>query len=87
MGLFRNNKLSFKLSLMKVLKGCKKLKLSFLHFLLRFEKMISGMYLGEIARLACMDLVAKKLLFKGQVSEKFKSRNSFLTKFVSAIER
>jgi len=45
------------------------------------------MYLGEIARLACMDLVAKKILFRGQVSEKFKTKNSFLTKFVSDIER
>ncbi|XP_020607641.1 hexokinase-2-like [Orbicella faveolata] len=51
-----------------------------------FEKMISGMYLGELARLVCMDLVAKKLLFKGQVSEKFKTKNSFFTKFVSDIE-
>jgi len=49
--------------------------------------MISGMYLGELARLVCMDLVAKKLLFKGQVSEKFKTKNSFFTKFVSDIER
>ena len=72
---------------MQVAKGCKQLKVILLQFLLRFEKMISGMYLGEIARLACMDLVSKKLLFKGQVSEKFKTRNSFLTKFVSDIER
>lgn len=72
---------------MKLLKGCKQLKLILLHFLFRFEKMISGMYLGELARLVCMDLVAKKLLFKGQVSEKFKTKNTFLTKFVSDIER
>lgn len=51
-----------------------------------FEKMISGMYLGEIARIVCMDLVEKKLLFKGQVTEKFKTKNSFLTKFVSDVE-
>lgn len=49
--------------------------------------MISGMYLGEIARIVCMDLVEKKLLFKGQVTEKFKTKNSFLTKFVSDVER
>ena len=63
--------------------------LKFFHysFLTRFEKMISGMYLGEIARIVCMDLVEKKLLFKGQVSEKFKTKNSFLTKFVSDVER
>ena len=72
---------------MNLLKGCKQLKLILLHFLFRFEKMISGMYLGEIARLVCMDLVAKKLLLKGQVSEKFKTKNTFFTKFVSDIER
>ena len=49
--------------------------------------MISGMYLGELARLVCMELVQKKLLFKGEVSEKFKTKDSFLTKFVSDIER
>ncbi|RMX58750.1 hypothetical protein pdam_00010781 [Pocillopora damicornis] len=51
-----------------------------------FEKMISGMYLGELARIVCMDLVEKKLLFKGQVTEKFRRKNSFPAEFVSLVE-
>ena len=53
----------------------------------RFEKMISGMYLGELVRIVCMDLVDKKLLFKGQVSEKFRTKDSFPAEFVSWVER
>jgi len=52
----------------------------------RFEKMISGMYLGEIARLVCLDMIEKKLLFNGQAG-RFTIKDSFLTKFVSDIER
>lgn len=51
-----------------------------------FEKMISGMYLGEIARIVCLDLIERKLLFNGQAG-KFATKDSFLTKFVSEIER
>ena len=53
----------------------------------RFEKMISGMYLGEIARIVCLDLIEKKLLFNGVTSQKFRTKGGFLTKFVSDIER
>ena len=48
--------------------------------------MISGMYLGELARLVCLCLIEKKLLFGGKAG-KFSSKDSFLTKFVSEIER
>ena len=48
--------------------------------------MISGMYLGEIARLVCLDLIEKKLLFNGQAG-KFSTKDSFMTMFVSEIER
>lgn len=48
--------------------------------------MISGMYLGELVRIVCMDLVDKKLLFKGQVSEKFRTKDSFPAEFVSWVE-
>lgn len=51
-----------------------------------FEKMISGMYLGELARIICMDLVDKKLLFKGEVTEKFRTKDSFPAEFVSLVE-
>ena len=52
----------------------------------RFEKMISGMYLGELVRLVCVDFIKKGLLFNGIGSEKFKSKGAFLTMFVSDIE-
>ena len=48
--------------------------------------MISGMYLGEIARLVCMELIQKKLLFYGQAG-RFSKKDSFHTKFISDIER
>ena len=49
--------------------------------------MISGMYLGEIVRLVCVDLADKGILFSGSVSEKFRTKGSFQTKFVSDVER
>ena len=49
--------------------------------------MISGMYLGELVRQVCLDLVNKGFLFNGKVSKKFQTKMSFLTKFVSDIER
>jgi len=51
-----------------------------------FEKMISGMYLGELVRQVCLDLVDKGLLFNGKASKKFLTKMAFLTKFVSDIE-
>uniref|UniRef100_A0A087X547 Phosphotransferase n=1 Tax=Poecilia formosa TaxID=48698 RepID=A0A087X547_POEFO len=51
-----------------------------------FEKMISGMYLGEIVRLVLMKLTEKKLLFKGEASEALHTPGTFETKFISMIE-
>ncbi|XP_035522916.1 hexokinase-2-like [Morone saxatilis] len=51
-----------------------------------FEKMISGMYLGEIVRLVLVRLTEVKLLFKGQTSEALRTPGSFETKFISEIE-
>ncbi|XP_073335417.1 hexokinase-2-like [Pagrus major] len=51
-----------------------------------FEKMISGMYLGEVVRLVLVKLTKEKLLFKGQTSEDLLTPNTFLTKFISEIE-
>uniref|UniRef100_UPI0037E87477 hexokinase-2 n=1 Tax=Semicossyphus pulcher TaxID=241346 RepID=UPI0037E87477 len=53
----------------------------------RYEKMISGMYLGEIVRNVLMDYTAKGLLFRGKLSERLKTRGIFETKFLSQIER
>uniref|UniRef100_A0A3P8WZI3 Phosphotransferase n=1 Tax=Cynoglossus semilaevis TaxID=244447 RepID=A0A3P8WZI3_CYNSE len=51
-----------------------------------FEKMISGMYLGEIVRLLLLRLSEEKLLFKGQKSEVLQTPEIFQTKFISEIE-
>ena len=50
-----------------------------------YEKMISGMYIGEIVRIACLDFAKQGVFFKGEVSEKFKTKYIFETKYVSAI--
>lgn len=52
----------------------------------RYEKMISGMYLGEIVRNVLIDFTAKGLLFRGKLSERLKTRGIFETKFLSQIE-
>lgn len=54
---------------------------------LRFEKMISGMYLGEIVRNILIDFTKRGLLFRGRISERLKTRGIFETKFLSQIER
>lgn len=52
----------------------------------RFEKMISGMYLGEIVRNVLIDFTKRGLLFRGRISERLKTRGIFETKFLSQIE-
>lgn len=52
----------------------------------RYEKMISGMYLGEIVRNILIDMTKKGFLFRGQISETLKTRSIFETKFLSQIE-
>ncbi|KAE8741718.1 hypothetical protein FOCC_FOCC012768 [Frankliniella occidentalis] len=51
-----------------------------------FEKMISGMYMGELVRLALVRFTKDKLLFGGQGSDFLFKRGNFFTKFVSEIE-
>ncbi|XP_032367532.1 hexokinase-2, partial [Etheostoma spectabile] len=51
-----------------------------------FEKMISGMYLGEIVRLLLVRLAEDQLLFKGRTSETLRTPWKFETKFISEIE-
>lgn len=51
-----------------------------------YEKMISGMFLGEIARLVASGLIAKGQLFKGDVSEAFVTQNGFTTEAMAGIE-
>uniref|UniRef100_A0A4W3HXL2 Hexokinase-2 n=1 Tax=Callorhinchus milii TaxID=7868 RepID=A0A4W3HXL2_CALMI len=52
----------------------------------RYEKMISGMYLGEIVRNILLDFTKRGLLFRGRISERLKTRGIFETKFLSHIE-
>lgn len=51
-----------------------------------YEKMISGMYMGELVRLAMVKLVREKLLFDGVMAESLLERDRFFTKYVSEIE-
>lgn len=53
----------------------------------RFEKSISGMYLGEITRLALLKLCQNKLLFKGVFPEALKHSYSFQTNVMADIQR
>lgn len=51
-----------------------------------FEKMISGMYMGELARLVLEKAVNGGLLFSGKSHGDLKKRGKFFTKYVSEIE-
>ncbi|TPP62298.1 Phosphotransferase [Fasciola gigantica] len=52
-----------------------------------FEKMISGMYLGEIVRHILVYLVQEKLLFRGEMPEKFLIKDAIATKYLTEVER
>ncbi|NXR16081.1 HXK3 protein, partial [Semnornis frantzii] len=52
----------------------------------RFEKFISGMYLGEIVRHILLALVEKQLLFHGKPCPKLQTKDIFQIKFLSTIE-
>ncbi|KAF9909235.1 glucokinase, partial [Lobosporangium transversale] len=54
-----------------------------------FEKMISGLYLGELVRLALVDLIEQNAIFEflgGKVPESLSHRLAFKTLFMSTIE-
>ncbi|XP_060712556.1 hexokinase-2-like [Hemiscyllium ocellatum] len=51
-----------------------------------YEKLISGMYLGEIVRNILIDFTKRGLLFRGRISERLKTRGIFQTRFLSQIE-
>lgn len=50
------------------------------------EKMISGMYMGELARLVIVKFTKMGLLFNGKGSDVLNTRGQFFTKYVSEIE-
>jgi len=51
-----------------------------------FEKMISGMYMGELVRQVLVDLMKDDLIFVGCDREGLLSRGSFFTRYASEIE-
>ena len=52
----------------------------------KFEKMVSGMYLGEIVRHVLLSLIEKNLLFNGKLPKKLTEKNSYPTKCVSKVD-
>ncbi|XP_074012223.1 hexokinase-3 [Numenius arquata] len=52
----------------------------------RFEKLISGMYLGEIVRHILLALVEKQILFHDKACPTLQNKDIFKTKFLSTIE-
>ena len=50
-----------------------------------FEKMIAGMYLGELSRLIICDMIDKELLFAGTPSDVFRNTGILRTKDMSLI--
>ncbi|XP_077597356.1 hexokinase-2-like [Stigmatopora nigra] len=51
-----------------------------------FEKMISGMYMGEIVRFLLVKMTNDGLLFKGRTTKTLLSPGGFQTKYISEIE-
>ncbi|KAG0356015.1 glucokinase [Podila minutissima] len=54
-----------------------------------FEKMVSGLYMGELVRLALVDMIEQKAIFEfleGKVPESLQARLAFKTLFMSTIE-
>jgi len=51
-----------------------------------FEKMISGMYLGELLRLLLLDITKDELIFDGEIPAILTTRNSLTTEVISLIE-
>jgi len=51
-----------------------------------YEKMISGMYMGEIARQVLVEALDAGLLLEGQNTEAFREKGAFFTKYISEIE-
>ncbi|MFH1362970.1 MAG: ATP-binding protein, partial [Candidatus Omnitrophota bacterium] len=50
------------------------------------EKMVSGMYLGELMRLVLVDLIEKGILLKGKIPQGLRVKGGFGTELMSKIE-
>lgn len=51
-----------------------------------YEKMVAGLYLGEIVRLILVDFTDRRLLFDGQYSTELNKAYNFESAYMSAIE-
>jgi len=51
-----------------------------------YEKLISGMYLGELTRQVILAAANKQIIFKGQSLDKLQKKDVFLTRHISEIE-
>lgn len=52
----------------------------------RFEKMISGMYMGEVVRLILVKMTKEHLLFQGKTTTELLTTGSFKTSYIYAID-
>ena len=52
----------------------------------RFEKMISGMYMGELVRLILVKMAQEDMGFQGHITPDLVTNGQLQTSFVSAIE-
>ncbi|CAO3660165.1 unnamed protein product [Rhizopus stolonifer] len=52
-----------------------------------YEKMVAGLYLGEIVRLILVDFLDRRLIFDGQYSTEMNKPYNFESSYVSAIDR
>lgn len=52
----------------------------------RFEKMISGMYMGEMVRLILVRMTKEQLLFQGKTTAELLTTGSFNSKYIYAID-
>lgn len=53
----------------------------------RFEKMVSGLYMGELVRLILVKMAKEGLLFRGKLTSDLRTTGHFETRYVSAIEK
>lgn len=51
-----------------------------------FEKMVSGMYLGELLRLVLLDMIKNELIFDGQTPTILNKRHALTSEIISLIE-
>lgn len=51
-----------------------------------YEKMVSGMYMGELVRTIVVDLMGQSLLFSNHQCGTFRTANSFMSSYISTVE-